>query len=152
MFFSAFAGLFGLIGSIPYFGELFFAIPYLFYFLGSVFSLYTLFVLMTSLLYTPAIVGAYEEDTMGTVFQSYSITWSQPWRVLLYNLLLLPLIFISLEIFSWFWLNAYGFINYVFGCDWFMGEKLLKITTYAASLVCPAWMSEMVLYLSLIHI
>ena len=138
-FFLVFSGIFALMGKIPYLGEFLFAVPYLFYFFGSVFTIYTLFVLIISLHYTPAIVGAYEEDTMGTVFQSYSITWSQPWRVIGYHLVLIPLIEISVILFSWFWIAGYGLINYVFGCNWFMGAKLSGMVNYATSLVYPDW-------------
>ena len=142
-FFIVFAGFFALLGSIPYLGEFLFVVPYVLYFFGSVFTLYTLFVLFVSLVYTSPIVGVYEEDTMGTVFQSYSIAWSQPWRVIAYHIILIPLVLLSLEIISWFWFNAIGFINYVFGCEWFMAGKLSNMASYASSLVCPAWICEM---------
>lgn len=137
VFFLAFASLFGLTGKIPYIGEFLFAVPYLFYFFGSLFTIYTIFVFVVSLHYTPAIVGAYEEDTMGTVFQSYSITWSQPWRVIVYHIVLYFLLKISMAIFSFFWYAAYGLVKYVFGCEWLMGGKLTGILDYAVSLVCP---------------
>ena len=143
-FFLIFSGIFALMGKIPYLGEFLFAVPYLFYFFGSVFTIYTLFVLIISLHYTPAIVGAYEEDTMGTVFQSYSITWSQPWRVIGYHLVLIPLIEISVILFSWFWVAGYGLINYVFGCNWFMGAKLSGMVNYATSLVYPDWLCSFI--------
>ena len=81
---------------------------------------------------------------MGTVFNSYSITIGHAWRIVLYHLLLLPLLVLGLEIFSWFSMNSIGFINYIFGCEWFMGAKLTNITNYAYSLVCPQWMCDAV--------
>jgi len=137
VFFLAFASLFGLTGKIPYIGEFLFAVPYLFYFFGALFTIYTFFVFIVSLFYTPAVVGAYEEDTMGTVFQSYSITWSQPWRVIAYHFVLYFLLIISVAIFSFFWYATYGLVKYVFGCEWLMGGKLTGILDYAVSLVCP---------------
>ena len=88
-FFVLFASLFALLGTIPYVGELLFVIPYIIYFFGSVFTIYTLFVLAVSLIYAPSIVGAYEEDTMGTVFNCYSITIGHAWRIILYHLSLI---------------------------------------------------------------
>jgi|TARA_B110000495_G_scaffold97394_1_gene84271 hypothetical protein len=137
VFFMSFAGAFAFMGKIPYVGEFLFAVPYLFYFFGSVFTIYTAFVLLVSLHYTPAIVGTYEEDTMGTVFQSYSITWSQPWRVIAYHIVLIVLLIIAIPIFTFFWYAGYGLVNYVFACEWFMGGKLTGIMDYAVSLVCP---------------
>ena len=140
VFFMVFAGLFAFMGKIPYLGEFIFAFPYIFYFFGSVFTIYTAFVLLVSLHYTPAIVGTYEEDTMGTVFQSYSITWSQPWRVIAYHIVLIPLLVISVYLFSWAWSAGFNLINYVFGCNWFMGEKLSGMVNYATTLVYPGWL------------
>jgi hypothetical protein len=140
VFFMVFAGIFAFMGKIPYLGEFIFAFPYIFYFFGSVFTIYTAFVLLVSLFYTPAIVGTYEEDTMGTVFQSYSITWSQPWRVIAYHIVLIPLLVISVYLFSWVFKAGFDLINYVFGCDWFMGAKLSGMVNFATSLVYPGWL------------
>ena len=143
-FFVLFASIFALLGTVPFIGEFLFVLPYLVYFFGSIFTIYTLFVLGVSLLYTPSIVGVYEEDTMGSVFNSYSITIGHAWRIILYHLLLVTLLILGLEIFSWFWMNAVHFINYVFGCEWFMGSKLTNISSYAASLVYPGWFQEFI--------
>jgi hypothetical protein len=137
-FFVLMAIVFALFGKIPFIGELLFAIPYLFYFFGSVFTIYTAIVLLISLIYTPAIVGTYEDDTMGTVFQSYSITWSQPWRIVAYHLVLLPITGIGLYIFKWFWFTGFKLINGLFGIDWLMGEKLRMIVSWAADVATPS--------------
>ncbi|MFC1565788.1 hypothetical protein ACFL4B_02465 [Candidatus Neomarinimicrobiota bacterium] len=136
-FFILGAIIFALIGKIPYIGELLFALLYIVYFFGSVFTVYTLVVLITSLIYSPAIVATMEEDTMGTVFQSYSITWSQPWRLILYHLILLPISVIGLTIFKWFWFTGYKLINIIFGADWLMSLKLHNIVGWATDLVNP---------------
>ncbi|MEE2764873.1 MAG: hypothetical protein VX600_00110 [Candidatus Neomarinimicrobiota bacterium] len=143
LFFLFFAAIFALFGKIPVLGEFLFTVLYLFYFFGSVFTVYTLFVLLVAFVYTPAIVSAYEEDTMGTVFQSYSITWSQPWRLIFYHFILVPIALIGVNILAWFWRAGFQLINYVFGCDWFMGEKLDNVLSYASSLVYADWMSGM---------
>ena len=89
------------------------------------------------MIYYSSIIAVLEEDTMGTVFNSYSITIGHAWRIVIYHLLLLPLLVLGLEIFSWFSMNSIGFINYIFGCEWFMGAKLTNITNYAYfSYVC----------------
>ena len=141
-FFLFFSGIFALFGKIPYVGEFLFSIPYIFYFLGALFTIYTGVVLIISLLYSPAIVGTSEEDTMGTVFQSYSITWSQPWRIIFYHLSLLPILVIGLHIFKWFMTASFSLINTVFGCDWFMGDKLNRIVSYAYDNVYPEFINQ----------
>ena len=74
---------------------------------------------------------------MGVVFQSYSVTWSQPWRMIVYNCVLFPILYLSGKIFSWFFLSGIGFIKYVFGSQFAMGDDFYKISNDAISLVYP---------------
>ena len=141
LFFILFASLFALLGVIPYIGEFLFAIPYLFYFFGSIFTIYTLIVFLVSLFYIPTIVGAYEEDTMGSIFQSYAITWSQPWRIIIYNLVLIPLMIISVLIFGYFFETGIRLMNSVFGNDLLMGQKYSDIVNFSGNLVQLEWLS-----------
>jgi len=131
------AGILGLIGKIPYVGEFLFVLPYLLYFFGSVFTIYTGIVLLVSLIYTPSIVATYEEDTMGTVWHNFSITWGQPWRMISYHFVLLPILVIGGYLFSHFWMSGYSLINNVFGHDWLMGTKLMNIVGWASQAVHP---------------
>lgn len=135
LFFVVMAAVFALIGKIPYFGELFFAIPYLLWFFGSVFVAYTLVVLVISVFFTHAIVGTLEEDTMGAVFQNYSITWSQPWRIVLYLTIICGLMYAGLLIFGWFMRAGYELINIVYGHKWLMGDKLANMVGWATNIV-----------------
>ena len=137
IFFLLLASIFALIGKIPVIGNLTLSILYILYFLGSVFTILSTFVLFTSLIYTPSIVGLYEEDTMGSVFQTYSITFSQPWRILFYNIILAILIFIGIEIYSWVCLNSIGLISYIFGHNVFMGDHFSVIHNHSLSVVFP---------------
>ena len=134
-FFVIFASFIGLISSIPFLGKILFVVPYVVYFFGSVFTIYTAIVFIVSMLFTPSIVGVYEEDTIGAVFNSYSITLGHAWRLVLYHLILLPLVFLGVEIMSWFWMNGMGFVNFVFGSDWFLGNDLYLLSSYASSIV-----------------
>lgn len=135
LFFVVMAIVFALIGKIPYFGELFFGIPYLLWFFGSVFVVYTAVVLAVSIFFTHAIVSTLEEDTMGAVFQNYSITWSQPWRIALYLPLLYGLIYAGFVVFGWFVMGGYHMINIVFGQKWLMGDKLAHMVGWATNIV-----------------
>jgi hypothetical protein len=98
---------------------------------------YTAIVFLVSLIYTPAIVGTIEEDTMGAVFNSYSVTWSQPWRVIFYHIILLPLAAISVGIFKFVLFYGFKLVNMVFGHEMLMGEKLSNIMGSAAQTVWP---------------
>ena len=135
--FIFFALIFGLLGSIPFIGPFLVCLPYPIYFFGSIFTIYSIFVLSTSLNLSPSIASIYEEDAMGVVFQSYSVTWSQPWRIIAYNCILFPILYLSGKIFSWFFLSGIGFIKYIFGNQFAMGDNFHKISNDAISLVYP---------------
>ena len=135
--FLLFSLLFATLSKIPIVGQISFPILYIFYFLGSCFTIISVFVLFNSLLQTPSIVSIYEEDTMGSVFQAYSITFSQTRRIIFYNILLLLLLIISVEIFSWFCLNSIGLISVIFGHESFMGNQFLQINNYSLSIILP---------------
>ena len=131
------AAIFALVGKIPYVGEFLFVLPYLLYFFGSVFTIYTGIVFLVALVYTPAIVGTSEEDTMGTVWHNFSITWGQPWRIILYHAALVPVLVLGAYLFSHAWLTGYGLINAVYSHEWLMGSKLLNIVGWATQAVHP---------------
>ena len=114
-----------LFKTIPILGPISFSILIPIYFLGALFILYSLFCFLSSILYTPSIVSCYEEDVMGTVFQSYSITWSQPWRIIFYNIISLILMALGLEIMLWFFINAFNMVLFTF--SYFMDESIINV-------------------------
>ena len=140
--FVVFASLFALIGSIPVIGEFLFSIPYIIYFFGALFTFYSFFVFVVCLMFTPAIVSVCEEDTMGAVFHSYATATSQPWRLILYHIMLTPLLIIGLVAMSWFWMNTMGFIDFIFSHEWLMAEKFSRISNYAFTLIFPDIISD----------
>ena len=140
LFFILIACMFAWFGNIPIIGTITLPLLYLFYFFGSVFTIFSFLALILSFLYSPAIIGSYEEDTIGAVFLSYQITFSQPWRVILYNILLFPIAIIFLNILSWFYTNSFNLINQIFG--FFIGTKLENVIGYASSIVDISWISD----------
>ena len=132
--------IFAMIGNIPIIGQLSFPILYLLYFFGAIFIVFSLIAFLISLIFSPAIIGSYGEDTIGAVFHSFQITFGQPWRIITYHLLLLPLIIIFINILSWFYNVALNLINQIFG--YFMGLDYLNIMGYASSIVNNDWISN----------
>ena len=114
-----------LLKIIPILGPISFSILIPIYFFGALFILYSTFCLLSSILYTPSIVSCYEEDVIGTVFQSYSITWSQPWRIIFYNTISLILMALGLEIMLWFFINAFNMVLFTF--SYFMDETIINV-------------------------
>ena len=136
-FFIAMAAIFALLGMIPYLGDFLFVLPYIFYLFGAIFTVYTAAVFLISFIYTPAIVGTIEEDTMGAVFNSYSITWSQPWRIIIYHAILLPISIFSLAVFKFTTFSGMKLLDAVFGNEILMGQKLANIVGTAGQTVWP---------------
>ena len=134
------ACIFALTGNIPIVGKLLFPVFYIFYFFGAIFTVFSLLVLIISLLFGPIIIGSYEEDTIGTVFHSYQITFNQPWRIITYQSILVTLAIIFINIFSWFYSVSFNLINQIFG--YFMGIKLENIISYAVSIIDTSWISD----------
>jgi hypothetical protein len=79
--------LVGLIGKVPYVGELFAAFMTVPMYLGGLLFVFLVVVLVISLPLTPAIVGATGSDTFETSFELFSTLSAQPWRLLIYELL-----------------------------------------------------------------
>jgi hypothetical protein len=50
---------------------------------------------------------------------------------------LLPIGYVGIWIFKYFWLGAFKLINCVYGCSWFMGTKLANIVSYASNIIYP---------------
>ena len=74
---------------------------------------------------------------MGTVWHNFSITWGQPWRIILYHAALVPVLVLGAYLFSHVWISGYGLINAVFSHEWLMGSKLLNIVGWATQAVHP---------------
>lgn len=75
----------GLLGRIPYLGELgntLLVIPYLF---AALLLIFIALAFGVGLVLLPAIMATSDEDAVGGVFQSFSTTFNQPWRLVLYG-------------------------------------------------------------------
>jgi hypothetical protein len=78
-------GLFvALFGRIPYLGELAVAGLAWLWMLAALAILFLLVITGLSFIMIPSIVATTEEDAFEAIFQTVSILWSQPWRMLLY--------------------------------------------------------------------
>ena len=137
LFFVSISALFALLGKIPFVGEFIFSIPYFLYFFGSIFTIYTGIVFLVSFIYSPSIIGTIEEDTMGSVFNNYSVTWGQPWRIIVYHSILIPLACFSVIIFKFISFYGIKLINIVMGHEILMGSKLTDIIGVASNIVWP---------------
>jgi hypothetical protein len=131
----------------PVLDIIFLGLPYLLYFAVAVFVVYTAIVFVVSFILSPSIVGTAEEDTMETVFQSYSTLWAQPWRLVVYEVIVIPLTALATFIYGYAVIFGYRFFDFVFGRSWLMGDKLGRIMDSASSYILGAH-SPITLFLS----
>ncbi len=79
--------LVGLVGKIPFTGELVAAFATVPMYFGGLLFVFLAVVFVISVPLTPAIVGATGSDTFETSFELFSILSAQPWRLLVYETL-----------------------------------------------------------------
>ena len=137
LFFIIFGFLFGLIGKIPFAGDILFYLSYIFILFGVIFSLFTLLVLTINLIYNPSIVGTIEENTLGAVFISYQMAWNNSLQILGYHIILIPVSIISVGIFRLILFSGFKIMNLFFSNDLLIGQTYNNIVSYSASLVWP---------------
>ena len=125
--------VFALLGKIPFIGSILTSLLFPIYFLGAIFLVFSILVFFSSFLILPALTGAHNEDTIGSVFHSYQILFNQPWRLITYNFLLLPIIVFSMNIFSWFYESSFNLINIIL--EEVIGKSYSNIISYASSLL-----------------
>jgi hypothetical protein len=94
--------LMGLIGRIPFAGPLFlgiFAIP----FIGAgLFIAYLVIVFLVSFMIAPPVVATTKSDTFDTLFEVFSVVNDQPWRLVIWKMMLLSIAFVGVFILSFF--------------------------------------------------
>ncbi|MDZ7723169.1 MAG: hypothetical protein U5R06_10290 [candidate division KSB1 bacterium] len=115
----------GLLGKIPFIGEIGVSLFTVFWFLAALFLFFVAIVAAITLLYAPSILATTDEDAFEAVFQSFSMTWSQPWRMIFYQALTLVLSVLALGIFAAFVKEAIVIMNMLFA--WFMGADFINL-------------------------
>jgi hypothetical protein len=116
----------GLLGKIPYVGELgigiFFLVPL---FAVALTLAYVIFMFFISLFLAPAVVATLKEDTFETIVQVFSTVWSQAWRFFVYSGLVGAMSKLGIFVFGYFCYRAVELINLSVGV--FMKGKLADI-------------------------
>lgn len=126
----------GLMARIPYAGEIGIALFTLIWFAMGLLLIIVMIVLWFSLIYTPAIVATTDEDAFEAVFQLFSLTWNQPWRLLLYQLFSLFIAVLATGLFAFLGKQAVGLTNLLLGAA--MGSNYADIANNGLALV-QAW-------------
>ena len=117
----------GLLGKIPWFGELvllLLSVPSIF---ACTFIIYLFFAFVVAMYLSAAIVATTASDTFDTLFEVFSTLNDQNWRFIGYEALLYGVKFIAFSIFAWAVGRALWIIHTVLGASWLMGPKYLAI-------------------------
>jgi len=119
----------GLWGKIPWLGELsltLFSIPILFV---AILIVYLFVNFVVSLIFSPSIVGTTKTDTFDTIFEVFSSLNSQPWRLLVYEVLLCFVIVVGFLLMGFLTWGGLALSQWAIGL--FMGDKLIEIVEAA---------------------
>lgn len=136
-FFTGLGGVIvGLCGRIPVVGEIGIALFTLIWFAASLFLVFLALALGVSLFLTPSVLATTDDDAFEGIFQSFSTLVSQPWRLVVYTLLVGVLTILGGGIFAYFAKKAWFVMNRVLTLG--MGDKCIDVS-YAASYLLQNW-------------
>jgi len=138
LFFTCLGGyVVGLLGRIPYVGEIGISLFTLLWFSAAVFVVFVALAMIVALIQAPSIIAVTDDDAFEGMFQSFSVLWAQPWRFILYQALLLILSVVSFSVFAFFMKRAWMVMNQIFVMS--MGDKFASVS-YGASHLLQSWL------------
>ncbi len=123
----------GLLGKIPWFGELVLlvlAVPVLF---TVFFMLYLVVSLIVAYYLAPVVPGATRADTFDILFEVFSTLNDENWRFVGYEALLYGVKVLAVGIFAFFVGRTLAVIHAVLAQPWLMGQKFERIADAALS-------------------
>jgi hypothetical protein len=123
----------GLLGRIPYVGELGLSLFTFFWVAAALLLVFLIVVTIVSAVIAPPVLATTDEDAFETIFQSFSVTWSQPWRFVVYQALSIVLSLVAFGILAWFVKKAVVLMNALFAFG--MGGKYVNLASHGQYLV-----------------
>ena len=122
-----------LAGMIPWAGEVVFGIFFIPIFFAALVAIFISIAFVVSITMSPAVVGTVGEDALEVAIQSFSLAWSQPWRLVLYMLWMKISVLIGSVLLGTFMASAMGLVSWA--CGLFMKEKLANMVYVAGRYV-----------------
>jgi len=123
----------GLLGKIPWFGELILLLLSVPAFFAVLFIVYLFFSFILSLFLSAGVVATTRADTFDTLFEIFSTLNEQNWRVVSYEALLYGTKILATGIFAWAVGRALWIAHVVLSAPWLMGAKYASIEKAALS-------------------
>jgi hypothetical protein len=117
----------GLLGKIPYAGEIIILISVIPAIVMCFFLVYLFIALLFSLILPPSVVASSESDTFDTLFEVFSTLNEQPFRFVLYQFYTWILALFTSSLFAWALGRAVWIMDRVWGASWLMGAKFKAV-------------------------
>lgn len=142
----------GLIGRIPYIGQLLAGIFFIPVAFGAIFVVYLTIVWFVNLIMGPAIAGAGESDVFDTLFEVFSCLNDQTWRVVLWEVLVAFFAIVGTGVLAW--IVKKGLILMQWGCGIWAGPREWWIQMWNTGLCylppCPTikWLENIVSFIT----
>ena len=126
-FFVLLAALFGWFAQWPVLDIIFYGLLFVTFLPTALFLTFSALAFAVGVIMSPSIVACAEEDTMGSMFGSYTLLWNQPVRLIGYTVMTVIAAMIGYQIFYLFILSGFKFIEMVFGHEMIMGNAYVAI-------------------------
>ncbi|NQV42175.1 MAG: hypothetical protein HQ506_07475 [Candidatus Marinimicrobia bacterium] len=126
-FFVLLAAVFGWLAQWPVLDIIFYGLFFVIFLPTALFLTFSALAFVVGLFMSPSIVACAEEDTMGSLFGSYTLLWNQPVRLLTYTVMTILAAMIGYQIFYLFILSGFKLIEMVFGHELVMGSAYIAV-------------------------
>ncbi|MBN1465022.1 hypothetical protein JXA02_04625 [candidate division KSB1 bacterium] len=123
----------GLLGKIPFVGEIGVSLFTVIWLLGSLLIFFLTLVTAVAILLVPSILATTDEDAFEAIFQAFSIAWSQPWRFLFYQGVVVLLSFFALGVLAFFIKESVMIMNALLSA--FMGADYANLANNGQALL-----------------
>lgn len=127
------AFILGLLGKIPFIGPLGISLFTVIWFFMSLVLLFFAIVSIVATILVPSILATTDEDAFEAIFQSFSIAWSQPWRLIFYEAMTIILSLFAMGVFALFVKQATVIMNGLFTS--FMGSQFANLANNGQAMV-----------------
>ncbi|MBN2378192.1 hypothetical protein JXM67_00095 [candidate division WOR-3 bacterium] len=144
--------LLGLLGRIPFAGELIVGIFAVFAFAVSLFIVYLIIVFFFTFTISPAVIGTTRSDAFDNLFEVFSCVSDQSWRLIWYQLMLLVFTVVGMAILLFFSAKAVQLGRWVVDLTMNVSPekakgaqvagKLGMMLDHARHIVIPAWVAD----------
>lgn len=123
----------GLLGKIPFVGEIGVSLFTVFWLLGSLVIFFLAIVFVVALLLMPSIIATTDEDAFEAIFQSMSIVWRQPWRLIFYQAINVVMSVVAFAVLAFFVKEAVVIMNSLLSS--FMGADYINLANNGQALL-----------------